>query len=291
MLDPDEYWQLVAVLALATPAAFWFLFRNLRRARRIEDAPTAKIRSAAQGLVELEGWGKAMNGYPTRSPLTGQTCLWWWYKITRGSGKSRRVIASGCSDGLFFFEDETGRCVVNPDGADVVTSTTRRWRGSSSSPMGGPETGTLFGSYQYTEKLLRIDSPLYALGWFETHGGGSYTAASIAEETARLLRRWKQDQHWLIGKFDQNRDGTVDMQEWETARREARRITEAAAANNAGAPDVDILMRPPDGRLFLLSDIPPQRLTRRFRRFAFLSALGFFAAGAGLVYLLQMGPP
>lgn len=231
-----------------------------------------------------------MSGYPIRSPLTGQVCLWWSYKITRGSGKSRRVIASGRSDGLFLFEDGTGHCIVNPDGADVIPTRSRSWRGSTETPLGGPETGSWFGSYQYTETLLQVGLPLYGLGWFETHGGG-HAAATIAEDTARLLRHWKRDQHWLVSKFDHNRDGAIDMQEWETARREARRVAEAAAAQNAGAPDVDVLMRPPDDRLFLLSGIPPERLTRRFRRFAFLSALGFFAAGAALIYLLRIGPP
>lgn len=287
--DVADFWLMVALLGAATPFLFWLAFRNLSRAWRIEDTPTAKIRSAAQGPVELDGWGKAMGGLPIRSPLTGATCLWWSYKIVHGRGKSRRVIEKGTSDGLFFLYDDTGRCVVNPEGADVVPAVRHRWRGSSSTPMGGPQTGTWFGHYEYTEELLQADAPLYALGWFETRGGGRNTA-DINRGTAELLRRWKRDQRWLTGKFDRNRDGTLDLQEWEAARAEARRITEAAV-REIETPEVDLLMRPPGSHLFLLSAIPPQKLTRRYKRFAALSLLGFLACGALLTSLLVTGHP
>lgn len=288
-LDPVEFWLAAAALALGALAAFFFGFRRLRHARLIEDTPTARIRSAPQGRVELDGRGKSMGGYPVRSPLTGQECLWWQYSIERHTGSGRRsrwsTVAKGTSDGLFLIVDDTGECVVNPEGADVVPMLKQQWYGDSETPLGGPETGQLFGSYRYTQELLMAGHPLYALGWFETRGG-DYSPADLAHDAGHLLREWKRDRHWLRARFDRNRDGEVDLAEWELARQEARRLAAAAAAEHALAPDVHILMRPPDGRVFLLSGIPPERLAQRFRRTAFLLLAGFLAAGAAVTFAL-----
>ena len=62
----------------------WFLisFITLHRKRIIEDTPTSKIRSAAQGYVELVGYGQLMDGQPiVAPPLTGTICTWYDYSV------------------------------------------------------------------------------------------------------------------------------------------------------------------------------------------------------------------
>ena len=56
----------------------------------MEDTPTSKIRSAAQGYVELSGHGELMEGPKIIAPLTSKYCTWYSYKVEerRRSGKN-----------------------------------------------------------------------------------------------------------------------------------------------------------------------------------------------------------
>lgn len=57
-------------MAVITLRLFYLGFRQLHRARLIEDTPTSRIRSAAQGYAELEGRAVAL-GDPLYAPLSG----------------------------------------------------------------------------------------------------------------------------------------------------------------------------------------------------------------------------
>src|SRR4030066_2537101 len=133
-----EYWIfLVAMTALAS-CGFLGMFRFLRRIRLIEDTPTAKIRSAPQGYVELTGISRLMQGDLIIAPLTGKQCTWYSYKIEErsdspgirgGRHKGWRVIEAKTSDDLFLLADDTGECVIDPEGATVTPAETEVWFG------------------------------------------------------------------------------------------------------------------------------------------------------------------
>ena len=78
---PDDFWLLAVILAIvclvSTARGFMFLVRK----RTIQDIPTSRIRSAAQGYVELEGVCELMDGPPILSPLTGSQCAWYQYSV------------------------------------------------------------------------------------------------------------------------------------------------------------------------------------------------------------------
>jgi len=63
-LDPSRVWMLLGFLAVTALVAFYLSFRYWYRARLIEDVPTARIRSAPQGYVELEGTGQPLETAP-----------------------------------------------------------------------------------------------------------------------------------------------------------------------------------------------------------------------------------
>ena len=67
--DPVEVGIGVAVFAAGCAYASWRTWRHVSHIRLIEDTPTAKIRSAPQGYVELEGTGKLMDGPPIIAKL------------------------------------------------------------------------------------------------------------------------------------------------------------------------------------------------------------------------------
>lgn len=297
--EPADYWIVTGLLAAATLACFWFTFRYLRKARLIENVPTSRIRSAAQGYVELEGTGRLLDGPVIVAPLSGLQCLWWDYKIeqkvTTGTGKNRRThwrtIASGTSDCVFALDDDTGRCVVDPGGARVITRTRDRWRGLTSRPMTPPKhswLNRLFGGdFRYTERRLGVERPLYAMGWFATVGGPGEDW-NTAEEVRQKLVGWKRDRETLVERFDANDDGQVDLEEWEAARKAAEREVAAEQLERALEPGVHVMRAPPqtDNRPYLLSGLPQELLVKRFRTYSMALLAGFLCSGAFATLLL-----
>lgn len=302
----------------ATPAQFWlgfcagvvmalwllyFGFSRLKRSRLITDMPTSKVRSAAQGYVELEGHARLMPGEPIHATLSGLPCVWFRYQVehrdrdARGRSDEWRVIESGTSDAIFHLRDDTGQCIVDPDGADITPSTCVRWRGHAPRPGAPPrDTGFLArlldsGPYRYTEYRINEYDSLYIIGDFS--GLGDSAAVSLREATGDLLSAWKKDRPELLRRFDANGDGQIDMEEWETARRAA----ESAAAASLGAhrqhPEHNLMRRPRYGRPYIISCMPQHVLVRRYRRMALLSALGFLAMLALLAWTanLRAYPP
>src|SRR5690606_32876337 len=59
----------------------WWCIRRLSEARFLLNTPTSKIRSAAQGYVELYGTLDELPGGQLEAPLTGTACLWWRFRI------------------------------------------------------------------------------------------------------------------------------------------------------------------------------------------------------------------
>ena len=68
--SPAEFWFYVIVAGGLALAAFYYAFVFFKRALVIEDTPTSRIRSAAQGYVELQGWGEQMDGPPIVAPFS-----------------------------------------------------------------------------------------------------------------------------------------------------------------------------------------------------------------------------
>ena len=99
----DEFWFWLLTLAVAVIGGGAAALRWLRVARLIEDTPTSRVRSAAQGYVELAGRGLPLDGTKNPAPLTQRPCVWWRYRISKktehGSGSGRRkawkTVASG----------------------------------------------------------------------------------------------------------------------------------------------------------------------------------------------------
>ena len=297
-LAPAEYWIVLALAVAATLAAFWFAWRNWRRARIIEDAPTAKIRSAHQGYIELEGDGRLMDGEPIIAPLTQHACLWYRYKIERkdvshvkGGTHARWVTErEESSDNLFYLVDDTGKCVVDPDGGEISTDEKLQWYGDSAWPQNSPLQGggSLFAgdNYRYTEWLVLVGQPLYVLGQFRTVAPAQlYNTAEVSRD---LIRDWKRDQAQMLDRFDVNGDGQIDTDEWQLLRKSAQLRAQAEFRERARQPDIHVITKPEDeSQPFLLSIYPQDQLTKRFRLHAYLLLAGFFVAGSIATWLLQ----
>lgn len=284
------------MLVVAVGSGGWFAFRWLHFARLIEDTPTSRIRSAAQGYVELAGRGRPLSGAPNLAPLTQRPCVWWRYRIQRrtgsGSGSGRRtkwqVVSSGRSGQPFLIDDGTGECIVKPEGAEVVTGESTTWYGDTPWPTEAPGARrALLGEpeYRYFEERIYENEQVYVLGQFRTVSADSQR--DLTAEVAALLGEWKQDQQALVERFDADRDGRVSLEEWERARADARHTVSQRSLERPTEPVRNVLGRPQDSHMFLIAALPQTDVARRYRRRALAAFAGFTAAVYALGWLLQ----
>jgi hypothetical protein len=294
----SKLWLLVFGLAAAAVYSFWYAFKAWRKNRVIEDTATSRVRSAAQGYVELSGRGILPPNAVNRGPLTGVPCTWWRYKIEerRSSGRSRSwsTIQSDTSAVPFLLDDGTGQCLVDPRGAEVFPGARDIWYGPSEWPEVRIPNGTgVFGwlvdsllkdKYRYTEYRLQPHEHVCALGAFRSLGGVSVEDPDAA--VAELLREWKKDQTALLARFDSNHDGTLSGAEWDKARAAARKQVLDGRATQPQPPRMNVLADPADGRAFLLAASEGEALARRFRRRALAGIAAFVGSSAALTWIL-----
>jgi hypothetical protein len=294
-LADQDFWFWLLTLGVASIGGGAAALRWLKVARLIEDTPTSRIRSAAQGYVELSGRGIPLPGTQNLAPLTQRPCVWWRYRISRkveGRGKNRRdrwqTIASGTSAVPFLLDDGTGQCIVQPDGAEVIAGESTTWYGDTPFPTGGPGAG-LHGfrerHYRYFEERIYEHEQVYALGGFRSTATSNESDGQ--EAVAALLAEWKQDQAALLARFDGDADGRISLAEWELARAAARQAVHDDRAGRPALKRMHLLVRPEGGQLFLLAALPSGDLARRYRRRAMLAFGGFVVAVYALGWLLQ----
>ena len=259
-----NFWALACVLAIVGLACGLGIFYFIRRARLIEDTPTSRIRSAPQGYVEIIGRVKYLANEAIAAPLTLLPCAWYHYKIEKqetvhtgkGSHTRWRTIEEQSSERAFVCVDDTGQCMIDPRGAEVYTHGEDTWHGSSKwPPPGKPARQSLFsmGGYRYTEQRLIENDTLYALGKFTTVDPNK-AHGDISDEMRVILKLWKQDQASLLNRFDANRDGTIDLDEWESVRQAAEQQAYQQRLSRADKSSIHILSKTDDFRRpFILS--------------------------------------
>ena len=293
-----KFWLIVIGLAAGAVYSFWYAFKSWAKNRVIEDTATSRVRSAAQGYVELSGRGVMPPNAENKGPLTGMPCTWWRYKIEerRYSGRSRSwsTIQSDTSAVPFLLDDGTGQCLVDPRGAEVFPGASDVWYGPSEWPEMHIPNGTgIFGwlvdtfvtdKYRYTEHRLQPHEHVCALGAFRSLGGVSVEDPDAA--TAELLREWKQDQAALLARFDSNHDGTLSSAEWDEARAAARRQVQDERMSETRPPSLNVMAEPTDGRAYLLAASDGESLAQRFRRRALAGIGGFVGSTAVLTWML-----
>ena len=99
-----------------------------------------------------------------------------------------------------------------------------------------------------------------------------------------LLAEWKKDMPDLLRRFDLNGDGELDMDEWALAREAAKREVHRLQSEMQSLSDMHMVGLPHDGRLFLVSNLSPEKLSRRYLVWVWVHLFIFFASLAGLGY-------
>ncbi len=100
---------------------FFYGFKLLQRRRLILDTPFSRIRSAAMGMIEVSG--QAVGPYTMVAPITGRACYYYrtlvWEWKQSGKNKAWVKVAGERMHLPFFVDDNTGRLLVDPRGADL----------------------------------------------------------------------------------------------------------------------------------------------------------------------------
>jgi hypothetical protein len=265
-IDTPEAWRWTLAGTAVSALLGWR--GALKRSRAVADTPTSTIAAAAQGYVELQGRGEAQEGMPLLSPVHHLPCIWYRHQVEKERDDKWVVESTETSSASFWINDGTGRCLVDPEDAEVLTQRTDTWQTSS---------------YRYTQRLLLAGEQLYALGHFGTEGGSTLTL-NERNDQGHLLTEWKANMPALTARYDQNGDGTIDLTEWEAVRADALAAVQAEHRHRRAMPDTHTLKSPDDGRPFIISSLEATRVERRFWWWALGHATVFLAALAGCGY-------
>lgn len=266
-----EVW--LGVLAGMTALALLAWVGALRRRHAVTGMPTSRIASAAQGYVELHGIGRSLDVNPLHSPLSGAACLWYRYQVEHKTSDDKwELVEQAQSHASFVLDDGSGQCLVDPDGAEIVTRHAKRWSS---------------GDYRYVEWTLQQRDRIYVLGNFLTRH--PHQGLDAGADVRELLAEWKTDQTGLLRRFDLDRDGQLDEREWALARRLARGEVEKRHRELRHQPELHLVEGAPSS-LYLISNQEPDALARRFLWMAAGQLLVFFAALAWLAWWWQQPP-
>ncbi|MDR1709252.1 MAG: E3 ubiquitin ligase family protein [Candidatus Accumulibacter sp.] len=263
-LDCREGWTIcIGLIAIISLVAWMF---SIWHRRAITDTPASRIASAAQGYVELSGTGRPLDAPPLLSHVTCMPCLWYRRESYVRSGS--RWIPEDKDESVipFIIDDGTGRCVVDPEGAEIIT---RHMRTRAAK------------NRRTTEWLLLPNDAIYALGEFRTLGGGT-VELDARRDLNDLLTAWKKDRPNLLRRFDLDRDGEISEKEWGLARQAARREVSKMHREARAADEVHTLRCPAGGRHYLISNLDPNKMSRHYLRWSFLHLAVFLIAFAAL---------
>ncbi len=244
--ESNQVW--LPVFVAAALLNLWAWIDALRWRRAIVDTPTSRVASAAQGFVELVGRGQPLADTPLLTPFTQLPCLWYRYTVERHENNDWKQVDHGESDLPFNLEDDSGRCEVDPVGAEILTT--------------HKEIRTQ-GDERHTEYVLLKGDRLYALGDFVSFSG-TQVVLNTRLDVGDLLAEWKSDQADLHRRFDLDRDGAIDEQEWQSARQAAELEVVRLHQAIRNQPTQHQLRKPGSRKPYLIANHVPEQLGRRY---------------------------
>ncbi len=266
----SPFFLLILLLLAGLYLFLYSLLKTLPRINWIAATPTSPIRSLALGLVEVSGIAKI--GKPGLfSPATGQECCLSKYKVqelrrryTRYGTTTKWVtIDSGFLYAPFFLSDEEdNKILVNPKGAKLDLKCEIYYPGYPSNISDSDGIDPV-GSVRYLEWAIYPNTLLYVLG--EVKKNPKF--ADIRAEIFGRLAVIRGDEEKL-GSYDKNKDGQVDIVEWDQAVREVEKeVTEETLkkASTASPLDTLVIEKPSLKRPFILSNRSEKEVLNRLR--------------------------
>ncbi len=240
-----------SLFVLSLLALFAFAF-NFWRYLAIAKAPVSTIAGAAQGYVELNGIATTMK--PIKTPLHGLPCVWYRsWAFAKDHQNFWRLVDYKQSNTVFQLTDETDTCTVNPQGAEVIHMLKKT---------------SYKHNHRYVEAYLPEQKPLYLIGHLDTRHHFT-SEKEVNKHMAKVISEWKLNPSKMLHRFDLDRNGEIDQEEWEQARAQAREEVMSAALHKAHTGSFEI-SAPTNGQLYLLSGMSPDYLRKRHQHWVML---------------------
>ena len=118
---PINHLTILSSVAIVGGLYFFFLgFQLLARERLLLATPTSKVRSAALGLVEVNGTATGPHTMP--APITGKPCFLYHTTAWQQRADKKQEWEKVADETLhlpFFIDDGTGQLLIEPLGADL----------------------------------------------------------------------------------------------------------------------------------------------------------------------------
>lgn len=244
-------------------------FEILRRKRLIENTPTSKIRSVAMGFAEITGL--AREKFPLRSPITATECACFKFLIEKETRDSKgrthwSTVQQGASTTYFYAEDSTGRLLVDPLDAELML--VRDYYETKGVPR-----------YRYSEWRVEPGDYVYILGSVR-----KFVDAAV-DRQARLrdrLQKLKENKNELM-KFDADRDGQINAEEWDRARAAAeQQLLEEELKKPVENSDDLVIAKGEAEKAFIISDRDEKDVCARLM----WASMGYTVVGGTLVILM-----
>lgn len=276
-------------LAMLSVGLLMFIhsFVLIRRKRLIENCPTSRIKTMPMGEVEVQGY--ARQKYFLKAPFSQVDCVYYSYKIydevhTR-KGRKQRLREAADSGGVpFYLEDDSGRVLVNPEGAIIKGAQKDIYTGGNVNNM-------LFSSISIRNHGDRIEETFIPAGGFLYLIGFADRIVSSAhgkrKRFAKRIRELKKDRARL-GSYDADGDGELDSAEWENAKSdlEEQMLKESLKAEKK---DNIILKDHSAGGLFYILDSHESAVLSSLGiRIPLFLVFGISCFGFGTFYLLKL---
>lgn len=267
--DEPSHWQLALFGIVGWSLYAWWYCEHRRRA--IANTPQVRIRAAPQGYVRLNGIAQVPD-LPQYSPTTGLPCAWFRQRIEKreSSAHQFREIETRESEAFLLLQDGNEEVMLDPAQAEFdVTEQDTRTR----------------GDYRTTEWIIRLGQPVFAMGEFRTRRADE--GLNLRHDISNRLADWKDDQPALLRRFDHDRNGQIDLQEWEAARAAAHQEIASEHRVLSTAAPTHFLDKPTDGRPCIIATRDPASILWRYRLGRWLHIAITLIALHGLYYLTR----
>jgi hypothetical protein len=219
--------SLCATAALvAGPWLFHRGFRTVRTRRLIANTPTARIRSMAMGLAEINGTVEPRS--TLTAPFSGKPCAYWEVDISSRGRRGWAVVHRNHSGNPFFLRDQTGVALIYPHGSECKISfgSEEHCQGLMLPSCYGDYMNThaslvgqlaRVGTLRFRERMLEAGARVYVLGTAMPRaqerviGDGAQLQATgtddaagrlqtLDHEVAAVLRRGENESTFIISQ-------------------------------------------------------------------------------------------
>lgn len=275
--NADNLWIAAALGGCTGLFLFYRGFRILQRKRLILNTPTSKIRSASLGLVEVNGL--AVGPYTLHAPITGAPCFYYrtvaWELRKSGKSQEWHQVADESLHLPFYLDDNTGRLLVNPQGADMDIHRDFHEEYSNSIFFGDempPNVRSFLARYSVSsDHKIRIDEYcikpknfLFILGTLAENQGLSVSSRPIQTRHAAMARLSIKLPGTKLGLALESNPQSINLQ--------------ASSQSLADSPHRDIIHSPPS-RAAAAETIPQSRIAAALVKAGITNPAAWAAAG------------